>query len=29
MMEAGTYTAMLDGAVPFAEMNEMLAREKS
>jgi 2-methylisocitrate lyase-like PEP mutase family enzyme len=29
MMEAGTYTAMLDGAVPFAQMNEMLAREKS
>jgi 2-methylisocitrate lyase-like PEP mutase family enzyme len=29
MMEAGTYTAMLDGAVPFAEMNQMLAREKS
>jgi len=29
MMEAGTYTAMLDGAVPFAEMSEMLAREKS
>jgi 2-methylisocitrate lyase-like PEP mutase family enzyme len=29
MMEAGTYTAMLDGAVPFAEMSEMLTREKS
>jgi 2-methylisocitrate lyase-like PEP mutase family enzyme len=29
MIEAGTYTAMLDGAVPFAEMSEMLAREKS
>lgn len=29
MMEAGTYTTMLDGAVPFAEMNQMLAREKS
>jgi 2-methylisocitrate lyase-like PEP mutase family enzyme len=29
MMEAGTYAAMLDGAVPFAEMTEMLAREKS
>jgi 2-methylisocitrate lyase-like PEP mutase family enzyme len=29
MMEAGTYTSMLDGAVPFAEMSEMLAREKS
>jgi 2-methylisocitrate lyase-like PEP mutase family enzyme len=28
MMEAGTYTAMLDGAVPFGEMSEMLAREK-
>jgi 2-methylisocitrate lyase-like PEP mutase family enzyme len=28
MMEAGTYTAMLDGAIPFAEMSEMLAREK-
>jgi len=28
MMEAGTYTAMLDGAVPFAEMSEMLARER-
>ncbi len=28
MMEAGTYTGMLDGAVPFAEMSEMLAREK-
>jgi 2-methylisocitrate lyase-like PEP mutase family enzyme len=29
MMEAGTYTSMLDGAVPFAEMSEMLARQKS
>ena len=29
MMEAGTYTAMLDGAVPFAEMSELLAREES
>jgi 2-methylisocitrate lyase-like PEP mutase family enzyme len=29
MMEAGTYASMLDGAVPFAEMSEMLAREKS
>jgi 2-methylisocitrate lyase-like PEP mutase family enzyme len=29
MMDAGTYTSMLDGAVPFAEMSEMLAREKS
>jgi 2-methylisocitrate lyase-like PEP mutase family enzyme len=29
MMEAGTYTAMLDGAVSFAEMSEMLAREES
>jgi 2-methylisocitrate lyase-like PEP mutase family enzyme len=29
MMEAGTYTSMLDGAVPYAEVNEMLAREKS
>jgi 2-methylisocitrate lyase-like PEP mutase family enzyme len=28
MMEAGTYTAMLDGAVPFTEMSEMLARER-
>lgn len=29
MLEAGTYTSMLEGAVPFAEVNEMLAREKS
>jgi 2-methylisocitrate lyase-like PEP mutase family enzyme len=29
MMEAGTYTSMLDGAVPYTEVNEMLAREKS
>jgi 2-methylisocitrate lyase-like PEP mutase family enzyme len=29
MMEAGTYQAMLDGAVPFAEMSEMMARENS
>jgi 2-methylisocitrate lyase-like PEP mutase family enzyme len=29
MIEAGTYTAMLDGAVPFAEMSELLAREES
>ncbi len=28
MIEAGTYTAMLDGAVPFAEMSELLAREE-
>ncbi len=29
LLEAGTYTSMLDGAVPFAEMNAMLAREKA
>jgi 2-methylisocitrate lyase-like PEP mutase family enzyme len=29
MLEAGTYTSMLEGTVPFAEVNEMLAREKS
>src|ERR1700731_4116730 len=29
MMEAGTYASMLEGTVPFAEVNEMLAREKS
>jgi 2-methylisocitrate lyase-like PEP mutase family enzyme len=28
LMELGTYTSMLDGAVPFGEMNAMLAREK-
>ena len=29
MLEAGTYASMLEGTVPFAEVNEMLAREKS
>jgi 2-methylisocitrate lyase-like PEP mutase family enzyme len=29
MLEAGTYASMLEGAVPFAEVNELLAREKS
>lgn len=29
LMEAGTYTSLLDGAVPFAEMSAMMAREKS
>jgi hypothetical protein len=29
MMETGTYTTMLEGAVPYTEVNEMLAREKS
>lgn len=29
LMETGTYRSMLDGAVPFAEMNALLAREKS
>jgi 2-methylisocitrate lyase-like PEP mutase family enzyme len=29
MLEAETYTSMLEGTVPFAEVNEMLAREKS
>ena len=29
LMELGTYTSMLDGAVTYAEVNEMLAREKS
>jgi 2-methylisocitrate lyase-like PEP mutase family enzyme len=29
LMETGTYTSMLDGAVPFAEMTALLAREKS
>jgi 2-methylisocitrate lyase-like PEP mutase family enzyme len=28
LKEAGTYTSMLEGAVPFAEMCAMLAREK-
>jgi 2-methylisocitrate lyase-like PEP mutase family enzyme len=29
LMEAGTYSSLLQGAVPFAEVNRMLAREKS
>jgi 2-methylisocitrate lyase-like PEP mutase family enzyme len=29
MLEAGTYASMLEGTVPFAEVNELLAREKS
>jgi 2-methylisocitrate lyase-like PEP mutase family enzyme len=29
LKERGTYTSMLDGAVPFAEMCAMLARQKS
>jgi 2-methylisocitrate lyase-like PEP mutase family enzyme len=29
LMEAGTYTSLLDGAVPFAEVNRMLDREDS
>ena len=29
MLEAGTYTSMLEDTVPFAEVNELLAREKS
>jgi hypothetical protein len=27
LLEAGTYSSMLDGAVPFAEMMQMLARK--
>jgi 2-methylisocitrate lyase-like PEP mutase family enzyme len=29
LMEAGTYSSLLQGAVPFVEVNRMLAREKS
>jgi 2-methylisocitrate lyase-like PEP mutase family enzyme len=29
MLEAGTYASMLEDTVPFAEVNELLAREKS
>ena len=29
LMEAGTYTSLLNGAVPFAEMSAIMAREKS
>jgi 2-methylisocitrate lyase-like PEP mutase family enzyme len=29
LLESGTYTSMLEGAVPYAEVNAMLAREKS
>lgn len=29
LMEAGTYSSLLGGAVPFAEVNRMLAREKA
>jgi 2-methylisocitrate lyase-like PEP mutase family enzyme len=28
LMEAGTYSSLLEGAVPFTEVNRMLAREK-
>jgi 2-methylisocitrate lyase-like PEP mutase family enzyme len=29
LMETGTYTSLLDGAIPFAEVNRMLDRENS
>jgi 2-methylisocitrate lyase-like PEP mutase family enzyme len=28
LLEAGTYSSLLDGAVPFAEVNQMLARKQ-
>jgi 2-methylisocitrate lyase-like PEP mutase family enzyme len=29
LMEAGTYTSLLDGAIPFADVNKMLERQNS
>jgi 2-methylisocitrate lyase-like PEP mutase family enzyme len=29
LLEAGTYTSLLDGAIPFAEVNQMLERQNS
>ena len=29
LLETGTYTSLLDGAIPFAEVNQMLERQNS